>query len=132
MLGDVRGKKVLDAACGWGFRSALLVENGAEVVALDASSEMVQIAKNQLGMPSSSPERPLPLNSLDTGSFHVVAVLLIMHYSEDWEPALSEFIAISVRIVTSFSPPTIPPWTSRSFSGRITVYQLIYSRAALG
>ncbi|MBI3894519.1 MAG: methyltransferase domain-containing protein [Acidobacteria bacterium] len=40
------GKKVLDAACGTGYGSALLAENAAEVFGMDISSEAVGYARS--------------------------------------------------------------------------------------
>jgi len=45
MIGDVRGKKVLDAGCGGGFYSFWLSEEGAKVLGMDSSKEMINIAK---------------------------------------------------------------------------------------
>lgn len=48
LLGDVRGLRVLDAACGPGLYAQALVEKGAEVVGCDISPRMVVLAKQQL------------------------------------------------------------------------------------
>jgi len=45
LIGDVRGKRVLDAGCGGGFYSLLLSEKGARVLGIDDSEEMIRIAK---------------------------------------------------------------------------------------
>jgi len=47
LLGDVRGKEVLDAGCGGGFYSLWLSENGAKVLGVDASKEMIKIAREK-------------------------------------------------------------------------------------
>jgi 2-polyprenyl-3-methyl-5-hydroxy-6-metoxy-1,4-benzoquinol methylase len=47
LIGDMRGKKVLDAGCGGGFYSLWLSENGAEVLGIDGSEEMIKIAKEK-------------------------------------------------------------------------------------
>lgn len=47
LLGDVRGKEVLDAGCGGGFYSLWLSENGAKVLGVDGSKEMIKIAKEK-------------------------------------------------------------------------------------
>lgn len=45
-IGDVKGKKVLDLACGNGYFSRkLLVQNPSEIVAVDISEEMIKLAK---------------------------------------------------------------------------------------
>ncbi|MDP6439705.1 MAG: class I SAM-dependent methyltransferase, partial [Candidatus Brocadiia bacterium] len=45
LLGDVSGKRVLDAGCGGGDYSRKLAARGALVTAIDGSAEMVSIAK---------------------------------------------------------------------------------------
>jgi len=47
LIGDVRGKKVLDAGCGGGFYSLWLSEKGADVLGIDGSEEMINIAKEK-------------------------------------------------------------------------------------
>ena len=44
LLGDVRGRSVLDAGCGTGYLSVKLAQAGADVVGVDLSPEMVAIA----------------------------------------------------------------------------------------
>ncbi|MEH1913482.1 class I SAM-dependent methyltransferase [Nostoc sp.] len=46
LIGDVAGKSILDLACGEGFFTRLLKQNGAaRLVGVDISSEMHQIGK---------------------------------------------------------------------------------------
>lgn len=45
LVGDVTGKRVLDAGCGAGYYARQLVERGADVFASDASEEMVALAR---------------------------------------------------------------------------------------
>ena len=48
MLGDVRGKKVLDMACGDGFYTRLLKQAGASgVTGVDVSAEMIRLAEQE-------------------------------------------------------------------------------------
>ncbi len=46
-IGDVKGKKVLDVACGEGHYTRLLRHAGAEVVGIDISERMVTLAREQ-------------------------------------------------------------------------------------
>ncbi|MBX4204622.1 MAG: class I SAM-dependent methyltransferase [Candidatus Doudnabacteria bacterium] len=45
ILGNVSGKKILDAGCGGGFVSAFLKNNGATMVGIDGSHRMLDYAK---------------------------------------------------------------------------------------
>ncbi len=48
LLGDVTGKSILDLACGEGFYTRLLKQNGAaRLVGVDISSEMIKLAKQE-------------------------------------------------------------------------------------
>lgn len=55
LLGNVKGKKVLDIGCGNGFFSSMVAEKGAEVVGFDVSKKQIELAienekKMKLGM----------------------------------------------------------------------------------
>ncbi|MEO0677550.1 MAG: magnesium protoporphyrin IX methyltransferase [Pseudomonadota bacterium] len=47
-LGDLRGKRVLDAGCGPGMACVALAEAGAEVVGVDISPSLIEIAEARL------------------------------------------------------------------------------------
>ncbi len=47
VIGDVAGKRVLDAGCGEGYLSRLLAKRGASVVAFDYAASMIRIARER-------------------------------------------------------------------------------------
>jgi ubiquinone/menaquinone biosynthesis C-methylase UbiE len=47
MLGDVKGKQVLDLACGQGIFSRMLADKGANVIGLDLGQELIDIAEKK-------------------------------------------------------------------------------------
>ena len=49
LLGDVAGKRVLDAACGPGLYAGELVRRGAQVIGFDHSPRMVEICRARVG-----------------------------------------------------------------------------------
>ena len=68
----VKGKKVLDAACGEGYGSAMLAREAAEVIGIDLSGEAVAHADRRYGaagnlryLQASCDHIPLPANSRD-------------------------------------------------------------------
>lgn len=46
-LGEVRGKKILDAGCGEGYLARALAERGAAITGVDGSVELIRIAKRK-------------------------------------------------------------------------------------
>ena len=111
VLGDVRGRDVLDAGAAAGEHSAWLVAHGARVVALDASEAMVRLARARLGDAATvlcaDLARPLPLAD---ASFDVVLSSLTLHYLEDWVPTLRELARVlrpGGRLVLSTHHPAL-------------------------
>jgi SAM-dependent methyltransferase len=111
VLGDVRGRDVLDAGAAAGEHSAWLVAHGARVVALDASEAMVRLARARLGGAATvlcaDLARPLPLAD---ASFDVVLSSLTLHYLEDWIPTLRELARVlrpGGRLVLSTHHPAL-------------------------
>jgi SAM-dependent methyltransferase len=49
LMPDVRGMTALDAGCGPGWYAEFLAENGATVIAVDASQRMAAFARERLG-----------------------------------------------------------------------------------
>ena len=93
LLPEVKGKRVLDAACGPGVYAEWLTARGAEVVALDASPKMIQLAKRRLGERAEIQLSDLskPLTFLESESFDIVLSPLTMEYIEDWTTTFQEF-----------------------------------------
>ncbi len=111
LLGDVNGEKVLDAGCGAGPLAAELGSRGAIVSGFDASSEMIAIARRKLG-----PAVDLRVAELGAklaysdDSFDCVAASLVLHYLEDWGPALAELHRVlrpGGRLVLSVHHPFV-------------------------
>jgi 2-polyprenyl-3-methyl-5-hydroxy-6-metoxy-1,4-benzoquinol methylase len=85
LLGDARGKLVLDYGCGDGIHSLTLARRGARVKSLDISPELIHVARQRLrlnGIDSgvefingSAHEIPLPDESVD-----VVFGIAILHH----------------------------------------------------
>jgi SAM-dependent methyltransferase len=91
LAGDVAGLRVLDAGCGAGALTARLRERGAVVSGFDSSAAMVALARTRLGddvdLRVAALGEPLPYGD---ASFDVVVSSLVLHYLEDWGPALAE------------------------------------------
>lgn len=46
LIGNVKGKRVLDAGCGTGYMSRILAERGAKVTGVDLSKRFIEICEN--------------------------------------------------------------------------------------
>lgn len=85
LLGDVRGKTILEYGCGDGSNTVLLARRGARVISLDLSPELIGVARARLrvhGIDSgvsfvvgSAHNVPLPDDSVD-----VVFGIAILHH----------------------------------------------------
>ena len=93
LLPDVSGKRILDAGCGPGIYSELLIKNGAKVTAIDASPKMIVLAKQRLGNSADIrlTDMSKPLDFLESSSFDVVVSPLVLDYIEDWRATFAEF-----------------------------------------
>ncbi|MEO5824022.1 MAG: class I SAM-dependent methyltransferase [Vicinamibacteraceae bacterium] len=123
-LGDVAGRRVLDAGCGTSYLSRQLAEGGAVVTGIDASERMIALAR------TSSPGLDLRVDSCTTlatiedGTFDaVVANYVVMDV-----PDLPATIAAFHRVlrpdgiaVLVFSHPCFPQARSSVTAGSRTV-----------
>ena len=91
LLGDVDGKRVLDAACGPGLYAEELVRRGAVVVGFDQSPRMIDLCR--IRVPSGDfrvHDLADPLDWLGDASFDLVLLALAIEYVDDRVSALSE------------------------------------------
>ena len=109
LLGEVAGLRVLDAGCGGGAHAEELLRRGADVVGLDTSASLLDIARRRLGadveLHHGDLAEPLPF---EDGSFDLVLASLVLHYLEHWEPTLGELARVlrpGGRIVVSTHHP---------------------------
>jgi SAM-dependent methyltransferase len=84
LLGDVRGKTILEYGCGDGLNTVILANRGAHVIALDISAELLAVARKRLEVNGcnqvelligSAHTLPLPDESID-----VVFGMAILHH----------------------------------------------------
>ncbi|WP_020420574.1 class I SAM-dependent methyltransferase [Amycolatopsis sp. ATCC 39116] len=111
LAGDVTGRRILDAGCGAGPLTAALRDRGAEVTGIDASAGMLALARRRLGddVPLRLADLNDPLPFAD-GAFDDVVASLVLHYLEDWKPALSELRRVlrpGGRLIASVDHPFV-------------------------
>ena len=110
-LGDVRGKRILDAGCGAGQMTHELALRGAEVVAVDISPSLVEIARKRLPDALSHQVTFHAGDMLDPalGDFdHVVAMDSLIYYdTADINRSIATlFQRTSGKIVFTVAPRT--------------------------
>jgi len=90
--GDLHGAVVLDAGCGSGAQAQWLLEQGADVVAVDISPRMIEEAEHRCAGRGrflvADLARPLPL---EPRSLDGITCSLALHYIADWTVPLQSF-----------------------------------------
>ncbi|QDB78595.1 methyltransferase domain-containing protein [Georgenia wutianyii] len=109
LLGDVDGRRILDAGCGSGPLAAELVGRGADVTGFDGSPAMIELARRRLGqtVPLTIHDLSQPLPYEDE-TFDDVVASLVLHYLQDWDPPLAEIRRVlkpGGRLVASVNHP---------------------------
>jgi SAM-dependent methyltransferase len=82
LVGDVDGKRVLDAACGPGLYIQQLVARNAEVVGCDASPAMIDLARARVGDRAGLRVHSLddPFSWVESATVDIVLCALAYHY----------------------------------------------------
>ncbi len=92
LLGDIRGKKVLDFGCGTGIYIKILIKKGAIVKGFDISNDMLSIARKenpQLDLRQGS-GYDIPFRE----KFDIVLASLVVHYLSDWNKMFQEIARV--------------------------------------
>src|SRR5882724_1654146 len=79
LLPPLQGKRVLDAGCGPGAYSEWLINQGAQVVGIDASPAMIELANRRLAGRAQLHQADLgqPLSFLQKASFDIIVSALV-------------------------------------------------------
>ena len=88
LLGDLKGKKVLDYGCGSGIYSKILSKKGANVKGFDISEEMLKIARKD--NPHIEFRQGSGYNIPFKEQFDIVVAPLVIHYMGAWNKVFRE------------------------------------------
>jgi len=109
---DLTGARILDAGCGTGASSFELAQRGAEVVAVDLSGALLNVAQRRapsLRGPGSIRFENCDMLNPELGRFdYVVAMDSLIHYQAADVVQLLGELALNTRAGIAF---TIAPWT---------------------
>jgi len=94
LIGDVKGKKVLDLACGEGYNTRILARKKAIVVGVDFSEKLIEIARQKeteerLGIIYHISD-VTTMKMLSSNDFDLVACFMALQDIEYYENAISE------------------------------------------
>jgi len=107
---DLRGRRILDAGCGTGAMAVALAERGAQVVAVDLSPTLVQLARERLPHHLSNARLEFIAGDMlatELGQFdHVVAMDSMIHYQrQDLVEGLAGFAQrTTYSVLFTFAP----------------------------
>jgi len=92
LLGNVKGKKILDAGCGTGISSKILAQKGAKVTGIEISKKMLDIAEEYCkGFEIKFDKGSIDELLYEDGSFDTILASLVIHYFEDPTKVFKEF-----------------------------------------
>lgn len=91
LLGDVRGRRVMDAGCGEGYFSRMLAERGARVVGVEPTEVMTAFAQqkeSELKQGVTYVQADLARLPDLGGPFDAVVCSMVLMAIPDWKPAM--------------------------------------------
>jgi len=119
---DLRGARVLDAGCGAGQMTAELAKRGADVLAVDLSPRMIEIARTRLPKSIAHRVRFVAGDMLNDGLGLFDAAMamdsLIYYRAPDLEDAVDRLSARADRLVFTLAPRT-PLLTAMWWAGQL-------------
>jgi len=94
LVGNVRGKRILDLACGEGSNTRILAKKGARAVGVDFAGKLIEFArraekKEKLGIEYYVSDAA-HLEGFQSASFDVVTCFMALMDIEDYEEAIRE------------------------------------------
>ncbi|MCW4027023.1 MAG: class I SAM-dependent methyltransferase [Candidatus Bathyarchaeota archaeon] len=94
LIGDIKGKRVLDLACGEGYNTRILAKKGAKVTGVDLSKKMIELAREKevaqnLGITYIASDAA-HMKTLPDNHFDLATCFMSLQDIEQLEDAISE------------------------------------------
>ena len=104
LLGEVKGKLILDLGCGDGMFALELFEAGCRnYLGIDASKQMVRIAKTVLmDRPANIVHSKIESLEYPTNQFDLVISRLALHYVENIHEVFKKYLLVSNQMADLF------------------------------
>jgi 2-polyprenyl-3-methyl-5-hydroxy-6-metoxy-1,4-benzoquinol methylase len=102
LIGTVRDRVILDVGAGTGRAALMLARQGARVTALDASAEMLAVARRRAaeqGMRIDFVEGDAHALQFRDRSFDVVVSLRVIMHTPDWRRSIAELCRVAGSLV---------------------------------
>lgn len=109
ILGNIRGKKILDLGCGPGIHAKKMQALGAKVKGIDISEELLALAKAE------APKVEFTLGNAnklpyENNEFDIVVSSLVMNHINDWNSVLREVRRVlkknGIFVFSGYNPVT--------------------------
>lgn len=89
LLGNVRGKRILDLGCGGGFFAAECQKRGAEVIAVDYAKDAIAFARDRFPSLDSRVASAYTLSEFTENQFDIILLIDVIEHVSDQEAVLS-------------------------------------------
>jgi len=94
LIGDVKGKRVLDLACGEGYNTRILATKGARVTGADFSEKMIELARREEAKVKHGIRYYVldasNLKEFSSGHFDIVTCFMSLQDIKNYKKAISE------------------------------------------
>jgi len=130
IVGNVKGKRVLDLSCGEGYHARILARKGAKVVGVDFSRKMIKLASKRekdekLGIDYYVSDAA-NLRKFESGCFDVVTCFMALMDIERYEDAISEVARVlkkNGRFVFTIPHPCFEWWGETTSGEKIAEWK---------
>lgn len=137
LISDIKDKQVLEVGCAGGILTELLINQGANVIAIDISESMITHAKKRLGTKANFfvADVTQPLDFIKTSSVDTIIASLVLHYISNWFPVFEEFsriLKVDGAIVISIHHPHADwKWHNRSNYFKKELYEEFWTHGTI-